>query len=176
MAHIHTDPGQHDLTISAYIVRLGEPEPTVLLHMHRKLHKWMQFGGHVELHENPWQALAREIQEESGYKMEQLKLLQPNIKRPIFDTITSHPWPAVVFTGPFGDLDHYHTDLTYAFTTTQEPRGAAGDGESQELRGFARSELVAMNDDEIMSDVRIIALTIFDDYLKTWQQVEVPRN
>lgn len=69
MPHIHTEPGQHDLTVSAYIVRMDLPEPAIILHKHRKLNKWLQFGGHVEPHENPWQAVQREIREESGYEL-----------------------------------------------------------------------------------------------------------
>lgn len=37
MAHIHTKPGQHDLTASAYIIRDDGNEPVVLLHRHKKL-------------------------------------------------------------------------------------------------------------------------------------------
>jgi len=42
-------------------------EPRIILHKHRKLNKLLQFGGHVELDETPWQAVLREIAEESGY-------------------------------------------------------------------------------------------------------------
>lgn len=53
MPHIHTEPGQHDHTASAYIVRLDEAEPALILHRHKILGQYLQFGGHVELDENP---------------------------------------------------------------------------------------------------------------------------
>jgi hypothetical protein len=49
MAHIHTEPGQHDFTASAFIIRLDRlderGQPKLLLHKHKKLHKLLQFGG-----------------------------------------------------------------------------------------------------------------------------------
>lgn len=65
MSHIHPGHGQHDICVSAYIVLLGD-ESKMLLHKHRKLGTLLQFGGHVELDETPWQAVLREIMEESG--------------------------------------------------------------------------------------------------------------
>lgn len=56
-------------------------EPRIILHKHRKLKMLLQFGGHVELDETPWQAVLREIAEESGYDKNQLKLLQPCYNR-----------------------------------------------------------------------------------------------
>jgi 8-oxo-dGTP diphosphatase len=66
MAHIHTKPGQHDFTASAFIIRIDTPKPKVLLHMHKKLGVLLQPGGHIELNENPWQAVHHEIEEETG--------------------------------------------------------------------------------------------------------------
>ena len=65
MPHIHTKPGQHDHTVSAFIVRLDGKQPRILLHRHKKSGVYMQFGGHIELHENPWQAISHELLEES---------------------------------------------------------------------------------------------------------------
>ena len=66
MAHIHTQPGQHDHTASAYIIRTDLDTPRIMLHLHRKIGKYLQFGGHVELNETPWQAVVHELREESG--------------------------------------------------------------------------------------------------------------
>ena len=73
MSHIHNDPGHHDLTVSAFIILLDKTTPKLLLHRHRILKKWLQFGGHVELNENPWTAIIRKMSEESGYGIEQLQ-------------------------------------------------------------------------------------------------------
>src|SRR3954466_7704978 len=63
MPHIHHEPGQHDFTTSAFIVRTDRSEPQAVLHEHRKIGKLLQFGGHIELTESPWQALLREVRE-----------------------------------------------------------------------------------------------------------------
>jgi len=60
MAHIHE---LYDFTISAYIVNdLGQ----ILLVDHPNYKKWLPIGGHIDLDEDPEQALYREIQEECG--------------------------------------------------------------------------------------------------------------
>ncbi len=171
MPHIHTEPGQHDLTASAYVVRTDLPEPAILLHMHKTLHKWMQFGGHVELHENPWQTVIHELREESGYELSQLKLLQPDIRLPEFDTILRHPWPVSVITGKFDNLDHYHTDIAYAFTADQAPIGVTDENESGKFRLFTYKELHALANDQTLNNVRAVSLAILSDYLLTWRQV-----
>lgn len=71
MPHIHTKPGQYDHTVTAYIVRTDGDDPKVLLHMHRKLGMLLPPGGHVELDETPWAAMAHELTEESGYTLDE---------------------------------------------------------------------------------------------------------
>lgn len=63
MAHIHE---KIDFTASVYIVR----EDKVLLHMHKKLGIWLPPGGHIELDEDPNQAVIREAKEETGFDIE----------------------------------------------------------------------------------------------------------
>ena len=53
MPHIHTEPGQHDHTVGAFIICLGNNSPKILLHMHKKLNKLLPIGGHIELNEAP---------------------------------------------------------------------------------------------------------------------------
>lgn len=67
MPHIHTQPNQHDMTVSAYIVRKENDEWKYLVHFHKKIEVLMQIGGHIELDETPWQTVAHELEEESGY-------------------------------------------------------------------------------------------------------------
>jgi 8-oxo-dGTP pyrophosphatase MutT (NUDIX family) len=77
MSHIHKKPGQHDHTASTFLFRTDFSEPKVMLHFHQKLGSYMQFGGHVELNETPWQTVIHELREESGYDIDQLQILQP---------------------------------------------------------------------------------------------------
>jgi len=62
MPHIHE---LYDLTITAFIVHDGK----VLLVNHPRYEMWLPVGGHVELDEDPEQALYREIEEESGLEV-----------------------------------------------------------------------------------------------------------
>jgi 8-oxo-dGTP pyrophosphatase MutT (NUDIX family) len=59
MPHIHE---KYDFTISVFIVFNDK----VLLVHHPRYDKWIPMGGHVELDEDPEQALFREIKEETG--------------------------------------------------------------------------------------------------------------
>jgi 8-oxo-dGTP pyrophosphatase MutT (NUDIX family) len=58
MPHIHE---KYDFTVSAMIMHHSEPK--LGLHFHKKLRKWLQAGGHIELHEDPLQALEHELLE-----------------------------------------------------------------------------------------------------------------
>lgn len=173
MPHIHDQPGQHDHTASAYILRLDEDEPRLLLHLHKKLGVYLQFGGHVELDESPWQAVAHEIKEESGYELGQLQILQPKSRLKSISTATLHPQPVCHNTHDFdGRGWHYHTDLGYGFVTNEQPKHALQDGESSKMRAVTRKELIAMPNDEIYEGVREIALFIFDECLPNWERVD----
>lgn len=63
MPHIHD---LIDFVVNAYVVY----KDRILLVHHKELNKWLSLGGHIELDENPEQALFREIQEESGLEVE----------------------------------------------------------------------------------------------------------
>lgn len=59
MPHLHE---RYDFVVSAFVVHRGR----VLLVYHRRYEEWLPIGGHIELDEDPEQALLREIHEESG--------------------------------------------------------------------------------------------------------------
>jgi ADP-ribose pyrophosphatase YjhB (NUDIX family) len=63
MPHMHE---LMDFTVEALVVH----ENRVLLIYHQQLHKWLPLGGHIELDEDPEQALFREITEESGLEVD----------------------------------------------------------------------------------------------------------
>lgn len=67
MSHIHE---KIDLTVVAYVVNDGR----VLMVLHKLVGRWLPLGGHVELDEDPEQALIREVQEESGLKVPDLEI------------------------------------------------------------------------------------------------------
>lgn len=172
MPHIHTAPGQHDLTASGFIVRLDLPEPVLLLHMHKKLGKYLQFGGHVELHENPWQAVTHELAEESGYTIDQLRILQPPVRIQSFSDAQLHPYPVYLQTHRFADTDHFHTDIAYAFVANVPPAHAVKAGESEDLQTFTADQLLALTRDQIPDNVKQTGLFVLEECLTRWQAID----
>jgi 8-oxo-dGTP diphosphatase len=139
VAHLHTNPGDHDLTVSAYVVIL-DAVPRVLVHQHRLLGVLLQCGGHVEVGETPWAALAHELAEETGFAMDELEVLQP---RPAAVPVTgavAHPVPFCFETHRIG-REHFHTDLAYALIARDEPASSPDADESQDLRWVTLAEL-----------------------------------
>lgn len=174
MSHIHTEPGQYDLTVSAYILRLDLPEPAMLLHRHKTLGKIIQPGGHVELDETPWQGIRHELLEETGYDLDQLAVLQPKLRLTSAPGDALHPQPVCLRSFLFSAaLGHFHTDVTYAFTTTEAARHPVGPGESHELFWLNREQLAGLDPAETFDDVRQIGLFILDHLLADWEPVRV---
>jgi ADP-ribose pyrophosphatase YjhB (NUDIX family) len=174
MAHIHTEPGQHDHTVSIYLLRTDFDEPKMMLHFHKKVKAYAQFGGHIELNETPWQSVAHELREETGYNIEQLQLLQPAERMSHITGAILHPQPVAHATmGYPSNGGHFHTDSVYAFTTGSTPLHKPQKGESTDIQLFTRSEIANHpNIDPITCD---IALYIFDKILPLWQPVS-PKN
>lgn len=170
MPHIHTDPGQHDHTASMYLFRLEFDEPKVMLHFHRKMNAYMQFGGHIELHETPMQALVHELREESGYNISQVQILQPKNRLKHITGSVVHPTPVLYSTHPVGH-DHFHSDVAYAAVTSEAPNRSPEDGESTDLQLFTRQELIDLPDDKIIENVRETCLFVFDEILQNWTPV-----
>lgn len=174
MAHIHTEPGQHDHTASAFIVRIDGGEPKVLLHVHKKLGMLLQTGGHVELHETPWQAVLHEINEETGYNLSQLQLLQPKLRLKHITGAVLHPQPLAHNTHRFDHEGiHMHTDVSYAFISDSLPAGLPDAGESRDQRWLGLADLQLLTKDEIFSNVREIMIFLLTDVLASWEVVEL---
>lgn len=170
MAHIHTTDSQHDLTVTAYIARLDTNEPKVLLHMHRKLNMLLPIGGHVELLETPWQAVAHELTEESGYTLSQLRILQPKSRINTMPGVVQHPYPIAFNTHEIPEK-HFHTDISYAFTTLNDPEMETESGESLDLRWLSSEELDRLTDADIHENVRSVYHFIINEALQMWDHV-----
>ena len=116
------------LTASAIVVgRRG-----VVLHRHRRLHRWMQPGGHIEPGETPDRAAVRECLEETGL------------------TVAHPPSGAVLVHVDVhnGAKDHVHLDLRYlvsALDRDPSPRP----GESQDVAWFSWDEASAVTDEAL---------------------------
>ena len=171
MGHIHDKPGQVDQTVTAFIVRQDGDDMYVMLHMHKKLGKLLPVGGHVELDETPWGAIAHELAEESGDELGELQLLQPVPRIAQLNEVVIHPQPLVVQTHSIAP-GHFHTDQAYLFVAETMPRGERAAGESDDIRWLTRDGVERLTSDEIYDNTRQICVEIFDMFLGEWQPVE----
>jgi len=128
------------VTASAIVV--DERDLRVLLHLHRRLGRWLQPGGHVEPGERPDDAALRETVEETG-----IAVRHPDAGPTVLH-LDEHP-------GPDG---HVHLDLRYLLLAdrTTGPVGAGettGDGPGATLRWMDASEAAAVADRSLMRAV-----------------------
>ncbi|MCR4285530.1 MAG: NUDIX domain-containing protein [Candidatus Kaiserbacteria bacterium] len=99
------------VTASGLVIK----DNTVLLIFHNKLQKFIQPGGHIEGEATLWSASQREVEEETGMRVQ------------------LHPWHSEhnfiplnidIHTIPFNakkqEAEHFHYDFTYAFTVLDE--------------------------------------------------------
>lgn len=98
----------------------------VLLHHHRKLDRWMQFGGHCEDDVDILEVARREALEESG-----IEGLKPASEIP-FD-LDIHEIPERPATG---EPAHFHYDVRFLFVAPQAAHFTVSE-ESLQLRWFA---------------------------------------
>jgi 8-oxo-dGTP pyrophosphatase MutT (NUDIX family) len=117
--------GSEHVTASAVVVG---PRGTVL-HMHKRLHRWLQPGGHVNPGEGPWDAALRESLEETGLEV-------------------VHPvgGPRLIHVDVHGAAKgHTHLDLRYLLVgADRAPAPPAG--ESPLARWFGWQEATAVAD------------------------------
>ena len=163
MPHIHNGEGEHDLTASAIIVRdRGPLGHAALMHKHKKLDRILYPGGHVELTERPYDAVLREIEEETGYQKDQLF----NLERARNGRLTimlnaPDPQPFYVNTHQVQENPtHYHTDLSYVFFVNEEPRVKPILGESLEFYWMTRQMI--MSTPKIPRNVRGVVYYVLD--------------
>ena len=175
MPHIHTEPGQHDHTVTAFIVRDDMDEPRLLLHMHRKLNRLLPPGGHIELDETPWAALSHEVNEEAGYVIDELEILQPKLRLSAVSGIVVHPRPILHNTHDFSDT-HFHTDLDYLLIAHQAPLNQPQAGESTDLRWLTLGEIRALSPEDTYDNIREIAEYIFTKLLDSPEYERIPAS
>lgn len=169
MAHIHTKPGQHDHTVSFFIIRTDGSEPRLLLHKHKKTGRLSMFGGHIELNETPWQAALHEISEETGYLHEQLSILQPAHRILKLKDAAVHPSPVVSSTGLYPqDVVHYHSDTMYALVASESPAGQPDEGESTTMILVTLDELRDLPKDSIFEAWREVGEYILTEVYNYW--------
>ena len=128
--------GPEHVTASAVVVGVRG----TVLHMHKRLHRWLQPGGHLEPGEAPWEAARREANEETG-----LAVAHPD-GGPRLIHLDVHD----------GARGHVHLDVRYVLLApNQDP--APGPGESPEVRWFDWDEAVAVADVALVGALRVAA-------------------
>ena len=109
----------------------------VVLHLHRRLHRWMQPGGHVEAGESPSDAALRECVEETG-----LPVAHPE-DGPTLVHLDVHT----------AARDHVHLDLRY-LVLGSDVAPHPGPGESPEVAWFSWEAALDMADDSLTGGLR----------------------
>lgn len=101
----------------------------VLLHLHRRLGRWLQPGGHVDGEEMPWETAVREVLEETG-----IAAGHPTMG-PTLVHVDVHP----------AAKGHTHLDLRYLLTAAATPP-CPPPGESQQVRWVSWEEALLTDD------------------------------
>ncbi len=119
------DAGPRHVTGSAVVVG---PRGTVL-HLHKRLRRWMQPGGHIDPGEAPWDAARREASEETG-----LEVRHPD-GGPRLVHVDVHD----------AARGHVHLDLRYLLVAPDEDPSPPP-GESPQARWFSWEEAAGAAD------------------------------
>ncbi|MBI4352786.1 MAG: NUDIX domain-containing protein [Candidatus Omnitrophica bacterium] len=134
MPHIHE---LYDFVVSVFIVhqeRRGA-ERRALLVYHKKYREWLPIGGHIELDEDPEQALYREIEEESGLRVKILAETPPVRHK----GVKPIPTPSFV---DVHEIDRAHKHIAFIYCgTARTPAVRLHEREHAEYRWFNRKEL-----------------------------------
>ncbi len=104
MPHIHE---KIDFTVDVFIVYKNK----VLLRMHEKHHRWLVPGGHIELDEDPIEAVIREAKEEVGLDI----VIASGKVPPTDDLIKPIPSPRYMGRNKVNDI-HEHVFMVYFAT------------------------------------------------------------
>ncbi len=125
------DAGSSTTHVTASAIIVGPAG--VVLHRHRRLHRWMQPGGHIDAGETPASAALRESSEETG-----LTLHHP----------AGGPRLIHVDVHPAAD-GHVHLDLRYLLLS---PGGdpAPAPGESPDVGWFSWEQAASLADDALV--------------------------
>ena len=132
MAHIHE---KIDFTVGALIVHDGR----VLLVHHKKLDYWVVPGGHIELDEDPDQALFREIEEETGLRKEDLEILSERSEFSFKSDARLLYRPQWMSFHPFGS-GHHHVVFEH-IVRSKSDRIMLAPEEHHDIRWFTVGEL-----------------------------------
>jgi len=130
------------LTASALVANSNTGK--FLLHKHKKLNRWLQFGGHADGETNLSSVAIKEAKEETGLQdLEFFSKRSIDVDLQIIPEIQNQP-------------EHFHLDMRYLLITKTIRVPSPQKGESQELAFFSFTELERMKDKLDISLFRLI--------------------
>ena len=97
---------------------------------------WLQIGGHIELNEDPEQALFREVKEECGLEIEIIGKKEPQIE--VDGTKFLYP-PAFMNIHKINE-NHKHVGLYY-IAKAKNDKFTLNDAEHKDIKWFSREDL-----------------------------------
>jgi len=140
-------------TAMALILSTGQPPKALLLH-HRTANLWMPPGGHQEAWENPLEAVAREVLEETQLE---ISAFLPTTNR-IDDRAQIIPAPVrlveIKIPAHDDEPEHYHLDQLYIVRIPEQPL-TKDDAETHDIGWFTLEEALKL---PLPEDVRQLLL------------------
>ena len=109
----------------------------VVLHLHKRMGRWFQPGGHLDPGESPADAALREAVEETG-----------------LDLALADPATIVHVDAHDGPRGHFHLDVRYAVAAASDADPSPPPGESPDCRWFTWDEAIAIADDGLVGALR----------------------
>jgi len=145
MPHIHD---LYDFTASAYIIHSDH----ILLIHHKVFDSWVAPGGHVELDEDPVQAMWRETEEETGLAKDQLRLYGDSNDIPATKGFYTLPLPFHMFVVDYnGKPGHKHIDFSYLLEAKSDKIKHA-EREAHGIGWYSMDQVKAMHKEGTVSD------------------------
>jgi len=151
MSHIHE---KIDFTVDAFIVYKDK----VLLRLHDKYNEWLAVGGHVELDEDPNQAVLREVKEEVGLDI----VLWEGTMKKLPEVSSAYNYRELI--PPVGmnihNVSKTHQHLSMCFLASAKTDVVVPESPKDIWKWLSRTEVESMK--ELLPDIRFYALLALD--------------
>jgi 8-oxo-dGTP pyrophosphatase MutT (NUDIX family) len=131
MPHLHD---LIDFVVTIFIVH----EKKVLFIKHKLLNRWLPIGGHIELDEDPMQALYREIKEECGLDVEVIGNVPDCEPEPGTTLLIAPSYLDIHEMG--NQRSHRHVSLTY-FARAKDANAILAEREHDDIRWLSERDL-----------------------------------
>jgi len=138
--------GTRHSSAKTYVVCNGK----FLLHIHKKLNKWLPVGGHIDREELPHDASVREVKEKTGLDVN-FFLAKELLKTSSASEIIP-PYKMGLY-----NLNPFHQNIDMVFPAKAERlEFVIPEGESDKMKWFSGEDI--KNFDSLPEDVRVLAL------------------